>query len=106
METLESVVDKYRAAEIPLDTIWSDIDYMEAYRVFTLDPINFPRDKMQPFLKKVHDAGQHYVMIVDPGESQSSSLDWLELNHQIRVSASVNARASLADEIGPRPFSR
>ncbi|KAG6550295.1 hypothetical protein Mapa_008256 [Marchantia paleacea] len=67
LETLEGVVDKYRAAKIPLDTIWSDIDYMEAYRVFTLDPVNYPLDKMQPFLKKVHDAGQHYIMIVDPG---------------------------------------
>ena len=41
VEELAAVVANYSAAGIPLDTIWSDIDYMHGWRDFTLDPENF-----------------------------------------------------------------
>ena len=50
-----------------MDTIWSDIDYMDGYRVFTLDPINFSVPKMSKFLADLHAKGQKWVPIVDPG---------------------------------------
>jgi len=31
----------YKAAQLPLDGIWSDIDYMQDYRNFELDPYYF-----------------------------------------------------------------
>ncbi|KAK0258364.1 hypothetical protein LTR35_018165 [Friedmanniomyces endolithicus] len=60
------VVANYSIANIPLETMWTDIDYMYLRRVFTLDPDRFPLHLMQELVTYLHDHQQHYVVMVDP----------------------------------------
>lgn len=34
---------------------------------FTMDPVNFPEQRMRAFVDELHAKGQHFVVIVDPG---------------------------------------
>jgi len=59
-------VDEYEAGQLPLDSIWSDIDYMEDYKNFIVDPYLF--GDLKEFVANLTHI--HYVPIVDAGIAQ------------------------------------
>ncbi|KAB2580756.1 Alpha-glucosidase [Lasiodiplodia theobromae] len=61
----EEVVDNFIKFDIPLETMWLDIDYMLEYRDFTTDPNTFPLDEGAKVLNRLHEGGRHFVPIVD-----------------------------------------
>ncbi|OKL62330.1 putative alpha/beta-glucosidase agdC [Talaromyces atroroseus] len=67
------VVYNYSQASIPLETMWTDIDYMNLRRTWTLDPERFPLDMMQELVTYLHDHGQQYIVMVDPPISLNDS---------------------------------
>ncbi|RLN59864.1 hypothetical protein BBJ28_00019744 [Nothophytophthora sp. Chile5] len=66
-DALRTVVEKYAENKIPLDVMWADIDYMDGFHDFTLDPVNFVQADMQKLLSDIHSNGQKFVPIIDPG---------------------------------------
>ncbi|KAH6718573.1 glycosyl hydrolases family 31-domain-containing protein [Leptodontidium sp. MPI-SDFR-AT-0119] len=62
---LQEVVDTFKAFSIPLENIWTDIDYMNQYRDFENDQNTFSYSEGAQFLSKLHENGQHYIPIVD-----------------------------------------
>lgn len=60
------IVDYFRMHGLPLETIWSDIDYMNSYQDFTYDPVNFKG--LADFVQTLHqNYSMHYIPIIDAG---------------------------------------
>uniref|UniRef100_A0A8C1RTQ0 Si:ch73-12o23.1 n=1 Tax=Cyprinus carpio TaxID=7962 RepID=A0A8C1RTQ0_CYPCA len=64
-----NVVKEMRNYGIPQDVQWNDIDYMDHALDFTYDTTNF--STLPDLVKDLHRHDQHYVMILDPGISNS-----------------------------------
>ncbi|UJO15385.1 putative alpha/beta-glucosidase agdC [Fulvia fulva] len=72
------VVANYSEADIPLETMWTDIDYMDLRRVFTLDPERFPAHLVTDLVNTIHARDQHYIVMVDPAVWSAGSNDALD----------------------------
>jgi alpha-glucosidase (family GH31 glycosyl hydrolase) len=68
VEQLETVMARYKEVNIPVESMWSDIDHMDHYKDFTLSPENYPVEKLRPFVDTLHANHQKFIMILDPGE--------------------------------------
>ncbi len=64
-QMIEDVVAEYRKRDLPLDVIYFDIHYMDAYRVFTWDRARFPDPTA--LTQRLAAQGVRAVTIVDPG---------------------------------------
>jgi alpha-glucosidase len=58
------VAREYRARQLPGEVIWVDIDYMDAYKVFTFDPEFGDVAKLNADL---HEIGWKSAWMIDPG---------------------------------------
>lgn len=64
-EDIREVAKHYRELEIPCDVIHFDIDYMDAYKVFTWNEKTF--GKPGALIQELEEKGFHVVTIIDPG---------------------------------------
>ncbi|ESP01428.1 hypothetical protein LOTGIDRAFT_212916 [Lottia gigantea] len=69
-ETMQVVKNMSRYG-IPQDVQWNDIDYMDAKKDFTTDLKNF--GDQSAMVDEFHKLGLHYIMIIDPGISSTTS---------------------------------
>lgn len=67
LDETKAVVSAYAANNIPLEVMWNDIDYMDAYKDFTVYPVRYPAAGFKSFIDSLHANGQKYIMIIDPG---------------------------------------
>ncbi|KAF9269738.1 hypothetical protein L218DRAFT_1072524 [Marasmius fiardii PR-910] len=63
-ETREQVTNM-RAAGVPLEVMWNDIDLYLAFRDFTTDPGRFPGEDVRAFIHDLAANNQKYIPIVD-----------------------------------------
>ncbi|KAI0081490.1 alpha-glucosidase [Panus rudis PR-1116 ss-1] len=63
---VSQVITNYSAAQIPLETMWTDIDYMDRRRIFTVDPQYFPLKRMREIVDYLHSHDQKYILMTDP----------------------------------------
>ena len=59
------------ALGIPVDTQWVDIDHMDNFRDFTIDPINFK--DLPNFVQHLHDHNRRFIPILDPAIGYNDS---------------------------------
>lgn len=64
---LKNVIANFKKYNIPLETIWNDLDYMDEHRDWTVDPDNYPLADFQAFLSDLKANHQHYVQLLDVG---------------------------------------
>ncbi|KAH9952633.1 glycosyl hydrolases family 31-domain-containing protein [Russula dissimulans] len=57
-------VEAMRAANIPLEVMWNDLELYQDYRDFTVDPVTFPPNEMRDFIGNLRANEQHYIPIV------------------------------------------
>ncbi|XP_026830586.1 lysosomal alpha-glucosidase-like [Ooceraea biroi] len=69
LENTKAVWNRTRAAGIPFDTQWNDLDYMDKNNDFTYNKEKF-RD-LPKFVDEIHAAGMHYIPLIDAGISAS-----------------------------------
>jgi alpha-glucosidase len=91
------VVANYSTAGIPLEVMWTDIDYMDGRQDFTTDPDRFPIGKMRELVNTLHSRGQRYVLILDPGVHFKEGYGPYQRGHDLGV---FYKNADGADHLG------
>jgi len=69
-EAVDDVIRSYDAAGIPLDCVYLDIDYMDAYKDFTVNENAFPH--FAEFVQDKRAQGIHLIPIIDAGVKKES----------------------------------
>ena len=65
---IRRVLQGFREHDLPLSAIHLDIDYMDGFRVFTVDPQRFP--DLPGLVRELDEQGIKVVTIIDPGVKQ------------------------------------
>ncbi len=75
-EDIRRVVAEYKKRNIPIDSIYLDIDYMERFKDFTVDEEAFP--SFSDFCGEMKEQGIHLVPIIDAGVKIEDGYDVYE----------------------------
>ena len=75
-KNIDRVIDGYDKAQIPLDCVYMDIDYMKDYKDFTVDEKKFPDFKAYVAEKKAQ--GVRLIPIIDAGVKAEDGYDIFE----------------------------
>lgn len=72
-EEVIKIARTFRERKIPCDVIYLDIDYMEGFRVFTINEEGFP--DFEKMIEDLHKEGFKVIPIIDPGVKKDINYD-------------------------------
>ncbi len=75
-DEVREVVKKHRENHIPIDSLYLDIDYMERYKDFTINPDSFA--DFDELVKEMKEQHIHLVPIIDAGVKKEDGYDVYE----------------------------
>ena len=75
-EDLRAVIAGYRERDLPLDSVYIDIEYMDAFKVWTVNRTGFP--DLGAFVREAAGQGVKLVPIIDPGIKLEAGYDVYE----------------------------
>ena len=75
-EDIREVARRYKEADIPVDMIYMDIDYMQDFKDFTVNPERFP--DFENFVREMKEQGIHLIPIIDAGVKIEDGYDVYE----------------------------
>ncbi|KAL4493956.1 hypothetical protein ABPG72_021973 [Tetrahymena utriculariae] len=84
-EQLMDVWNNYNKYSIPLDSLWTDIDYMYKYQDFTIDFEKFNLQQMQQIYNLSDPYGVHWSSIVDVGIALESDAAYRGLDMNVFI---------------------
>jgi alpha-glucosidase len=70
---IKAIVEGFREHNLPLSALHLDIDYMDGYRVFTVDKGRFP--DLASLVQDLKNQGVRIVVIIDPGIKRDKGFD-------------------------------
>lgn len=74
--SVTEIADRFEKADLPVDTIYLDIDYMERYKDFTIDEERFPNFK--DYVAGMKERGLRLIPIIDAGVKIEDGYDVYE----------------------------
>ncbi len=80
-ETVDKIIDGYNEADIPLNCIYLDIDYMKDYKDFTVDEEKFP--DFVSYVREKKKQGIRLIPIIDAGIKAENGYDVYEEGQQL-----------------------
>ncbi|WP_262315932.1 TIM-barrel domain-containing protein [Lacticaseibacillus parakribbianus] len=97
--TVRAIVSEFAQKRLPLDAIHLDIDYMDGYRVFTVDSHKFP--DLKALTAGLSQQGVKVVTIIDPGVKAEPGYRVYEEGLRQRLFATTAAGATYLNTVWP-----
>ncbi|XP_029661673.1 lysosomal alpha-glucosidase-like isoform X1 [Formica exsecta] len=97
LEKTKAVWNRTRAAGIPFDTQWNDLDYMDKNNDFTYNKEKFK--DLPKFIEEIHSVGMHYIPLIDAGISASE-----ENGSYLPYDEGIKQDIFVKDDITYKPF--
>lgn len=79
-EDIRRCADQYKDARVPIDMIYLDIDYMDAFKDFTVSPERFPH--LKEFAAEMKERGIRLIPIIDAAVKKEEGYSVYDEGHE------------------------